>query len=317
MKLQVTQLRLEAEQVISVVLRNPTGDRLPHWEAGAHVEVTLPSGLIRHYSLCGSHDEPHSYTVAVLLVPEGRGGSREIHQRLRVGDVLDVSEPRNNFGLLPASHYLFIAGGIGVTPLLAMLEELHGQPVTPSFHFLYGGRTRASMAFIQRLIDVGRDRIDLVPQDMAGLPDLAGALAGSPAGTRIYCCGPPPMLEALERLGSTFPHVTIHFERFTAEVPRNANLRAGDETFDVELARRGVTVTVPADKSVLDAVLEVAPDTLFSCTSGFCGTCETKVIAGAVDHRDELLTQAEQQANTSMMICVSRSRDGAKLVLDL
>ncbi|ORB27718.1 PDR/VanB family oxidoreductase [Mycolicibacterium parafortuitum] len=314
MRLRVTQLRLEADAVISVELRSPTGDRLPDWSAGAHIPVTLPSGTVRQYSLCGSPGDPHSYTIAVLKVDDGRGGSREVHDRIRLGDVLEVGEPRNDFALVDAPRYLLLAGGIGITPILAMVEELRSRPQPPAVTLLYGGRSRTAMAFTDRL--AGLDAVALHPQDEVGLPDLEGAFAESPAGTAVYCCGPPAMLSAVREIAARYPDLPLHIEQFTAATPA-ATAAAEDGAFEVELARTGVTVTVPADQSVLDAVLAVAPDTPFSCTSGFCGTCETKVLSGRVDHRDDLLSDDERRANASMMICVSRAERGAKLTLDL
>ncbi|MCK0175389.1 PDR/VanB family oxidoreductase [Mycolicibacterium sp. F2034L] len=314
MKLRVTQLRWEAEDVVSVVLRSPAGDRLPTWTPGAHVAITLPSGLVRQYSLCGPAEDPYSYTIAVFLVGDGRGGSREIHQRLRIGEVLDVGEPRNDFALAEAPGYLFLAGGIGITPILAMIEALRdGQGAAPPWRLVYGGRSRAAMAFVDRLGTV--DAVAVVAQDEAGLPDIAAALADCPAGTAVYCCGPPAMIAAVQDACAAHPELSLHVERFAAaarEVPAVA-----DGAFDVELVRSGVTVTVPADRSVLDAVLEVAPDVAYSCAAGFCGTCETKVLAGDVEHRDELLSEDEHQTNATMMICVSRARPGSRLTLDL
>lgn len=314
MKLRVTQLRLEAAGVVSVVLRSPTGDRLPAWTPGAHVALTLPSGLVRQYSLCGPAEDAHSYTIAVLLVGDGRGGSLEIHQRLRIGELVEVGEPRNNFALSDAPGYLFLAGGVGITPILSMIESLRARSEPPPSRLIYGGRSREAMAFLDRLHAV--EGVDVVPQDEAGLPDIAGALAESPPGTAVYCCGPPAMLAAVDEACARHPELVLHIERFTAAVGESAP-PAGDGAFDVELARSGITVTVPADVSVLDAVLEVNPDVPFSCTAGFCGTCETKVLAGAVDHRDDLLSENERRANTTMMICVSRSAGGDKLTLDL
>ncbi|WP_349269084.1 ferredoxin [Mycolicibacterium parafortuitum] len=314
MRLRVTQLRLEADAVISVELRSPTGDRLPDWSAGAHIPVTLPSGTVRQYSLCGSPGDPHSYTIAVLKVDDGRGGSREVHDRIRLGDVLEVGEPRNDFALVDAPRYLLLAGGIGITPILAMVEELRSRPQPPAVTLLYGGRSRTAMAFTDRL--AGLDAVALHPQDEVGLPDLERAFAESPAGTAVYCCGPPAMLSAVREIAARYPDLPLHIEQFTAATPAET-AAAEDGAFEVELARTGVTVTVPADQSVLDAVLAVAPDTPFSCTSGFCGTCETKVLSGQVDHRDDLLSDDERRANASMMICVSRAERGAKLTLDL
>jgi ferredoxin-NADP reductase len=313
-KLRVTQLRLEAADVVSVVLRGTDGDRLPSWEPGAHIAVTLPSGLVRQYSLCGAADDPYSYTIAVFLVGDGRGGSREIHERLRIGEVLDVAEPRNNFALTDAPRYLFLAGGVGITPILSMVESLLAQSDPPPWRLVYGGRSRTAMAFVDRLRTL--DGVDLVPQDEDGLPDIVGALAASPPGTAVYCCGPPAMLAAVDEACARHPELTVHVERFSAAAGEPAPT-AGDGAFEVELARTGTTVTVPGDMSVLDAVLEVKPDTAFSCTAGFCGTCETKVLAGQVDHRDDLLSDNERQSNTTMMICVSRSLGGGKLTLDL
>ncbi|WKG01461.1 PDR/VanB family oxidoreductase [Mycolicibacterium sp. HK-90] len=313
MKLHVIQLRLEATEVISVVLASPTGDRLPEWAAGAHIAITLPSGRVRQYSLCGPRDDPYHYTIAVLRVADGRGGSREIHEMLRIGDVVEVGAPQNAFALGPAARYVFIAGGIGITPISAMIDELRGAPGGPAFTLVYGGRNRAAMAFADRL--AGMDGVELVPQDEMGLPDLDRVFADSPAGTHVYCCGPAAMLTAVGELSARYPAVELHVERF-ATAPQPPADPAGDGAFEVELARSGATVQVRPDQSVLEAVLEVAPDTAFSCTGGFCGTCETKVLAGEIDHRDDLLTEAERAANTSMMICVSRSR-GGKITLDL
>ncbi|MBU8827312.1 PDR/VanB family oxidoreductase [Mycolicibacterium goodii] len=310
MKLHVTQLRLEAAGVISVTLRSPDGDRLPAWAAGAHVALTLPSGRVRQYSLCGAPDDPYSYTVAVLHVTDGRGGSREIHENLRIGQILEVGEPQNNFELVEARQYLFIAGGIGITPILAMMDSLRAAGDPAPFRLIYGGRTIASMALLDRLS--GFDDVEVLPEDTAGVPNLAAAFAACPAGTRVYCCGPAPMLDAARVAAAEYPGLTLHTERFSAGVREST-----DGAFEVELVRTGVTVTVSKDMSVLDAVLAVAPDTPFSCTAGFCGTCETKVLAGEVDHRDDLLTNDEREANATMMICVSRSKTCGKLALDL
>ncbi|KUI24820.1 iron-sulfur protein [Mycobacterium sp. IS-1742] len=317
MRLRVTQLGLEADGVISVTFRDPQGAPLPPWTAGAHLSITLKSGLVRQYSLCGPGDDPSGYTVAVLLVVDGRGGSREVHEQLRVGDLVEVEAPRNNFALTPAPEYLFLAGGIGVTPIAAMLDELHALHDSPRYRLVYGGRTLSSMAFVDRLTALGGDRVELVPFDERGLPDLTGALEGCAPGTHVYCCGPAAMISAVQEATSRYPDVVLHVERFSASADAESGPLVTDGSFEVELARSGMTITVPPDRTVLDAVLDALPDTAFSCTSGFCGTCETKVLGGAIDHRDDLLTDAERQANTSMMICVSRSKDNARVVLDL
>ena len=317
MKLQVIQIRLEADQIISVVLRDPAGDPLPEWAPGAHLALTLPSGLVRQYSLCGDREDRHTYTVAVLKVGDGRGGSREIHERLRVGDLVDVDTPRNNFGLEPAPHYLFVAGGIGITPIIAMIDAVQADH-TATYQLLYGARNRAALAFTDRLAALGKATVELIAQDEAGLPDIAAAMATCPPGTRVYCCGPPAMLSTIQQISANFPDLVLHFERFAAAPELEQTVLTGvDGPFTVELARTGTTVVVGEGETVLDAVLAVAPDTAYSCTSGFCGTCETKVLAGEVDHRDSLLTEGERASNSTMMICVSRSKDRTKLTLDL
>jgi ferredoxin-NADP reductase len=314
MKLLVVALRLEADHIISMTLRDPDGARLPAWEPGAHLAITLPSGKVRQYSLCGDRHDRYTYTIAILKVAEGRGGSREIHEQVRIGHLLAVGEPRNDFVLEPAPHYLFLAGGIGVTPIVAMIESLRSAG-NLDYRVVYGARTRSAMAFTGRLLDGGGARVQLVAQDEAGAVDIAAAMASSPPGTHVYCCGPPAMLAAVQDIAARFPGFSVHIERFAA-APREQPA-AVETPFEVELARTGVTVTVGPEDTVLDAVLEVAPDTPYSCTAGFCGTCETKVLAGQVDHRDDLLTEDERAANTSMMICVSRVTGGTKLTLDL
>ncbi|MBN0047365.1 oxidoreductase [Streptomyces actuosus] len=287
----VVQLRLE-------------GHGLPRWEPGAHLDLVLPSGLVRQYSLCGDPEDASAYTVATRLVGDGRGGSREVHERVRPGTELQVRGPRNRFPLVEAPSYLFVAGGIGITPVLPMLRSLAERDA--EWRLLYGGRTRASMPFLEEIekLDAGRGRVTLVAEDEAGRPDLATWLGGAPKSAAVYCCGPEGLMAAVEE---RVPRV--HLERFA---PRAA--AGGDVAFEVELRRSGRVVTVPADCTVLDTVRAELPDTAYSCAQGFCGTCRQRVLEGEIDHRDELLTDAER--DDSMLICVSRAR-GDRLVLDL
>ncbi|NNN33465.1 oxidoreductase [Streptomyces sp. S3(2020)] len=275
----VVQLRLE-------------GGDLPRWEPGAHLDLVLPSGLVRQYSLCGDPAETTSYTVATRLVADGRGGSREVHEQVAEGMELEVRGPRNRFPLVKASSYVFVAGGIGITPVLPMLRAL---PDGAEWRLLYCGRSRESMPFVAEL--EGMDQVTVA----VGTPEL-GAL-DVPEGAAVYCCGPEGLMAAVEE---RFPQVRL--ERFT---PRAT---APGAAFEVELRRSGRTLTVPADSSVLAAVRRELPDTLYSCEQGFCGTCQQRVLEGEVDHRDELLTDAER--GDSMLICVSRARS-ERLVLDL
>ncbi|MFE1883890.1 PDR/VanB family oxidoreductase [Streptomyces diastatochromogenes] len=278
----VVQLRLE-------------GGGLPRWEPGAHLDLVLPSGLVRQYSLCGDPEDTSSYTVAIRLVEDGRGGSREVHEQVTEGTELEVRGPRNRFPLVGAESYVFVAGGIGITPLLPMLRAL---PEGTDWRLLYAGRTRASLPFLEEVEKLGRDRVTVVE----GRPDLDALHV--PEGAVVYCCGPEGLMTAVEE---RFPHVRV--ERFAPRVPAD-----GNHEFDIELRRSGRTLTVPADSTVLTAVRRELPDTAYSCEQGFCGTCQQRVLEGEIDHRDELLTDAER--HESMLICVSRAR-GDRLVLDM
>ncbi|MEG3626353.1 PDR/VanB family oxidoreductase [Streptomyces poriticola] len=295
------------EQIADGVVRlRLEGHDLPRWEPGAHLDLVLPSGLIRQYSLCGDPEDTSSYTVATRLVEDGRGGSREVHEQLRAGMELQVRGPRNRFPLTGAPAYLFVAGGIGITPLLPMLRAL---PEGADWRLLYGGRTRASMPFLEELekLDPERTRVTVAAEDETGLPDLDGFLARPPEGTAVYCCGPEGMMAAVgERLPAG---ASLYLERFA---PRRS--AEGEHGFEVELRRSARTLSVAPDSSVLAAVRAELPDTPYSCEQGWCGTCRQRVVEGEIDHRDELLTDGER--DDSMLICVSRAQ-GERLVLDL
>ncbi|MFJ9737435.1 PDR/VanB family oxidoreductase [Streptomyces sp. NPDC101166] len=305
-ELVVAEAESAADGVLALTLRHPLGEPLPEWEPGAHVDLVLGPGLERQYSLCGDPADRSAWRVAVLREPAGRGGSAYVHERLTPGRRVRVRGPRNHFALRPAPRYRFIAGGIGITPILPMLAAAEAAGV--EWTLLYGGRSRKSMAFAGELARYG-DRVTLVPQDESGLLDLGAVLDGLPEGELVYCCGPGPLLDAVEE---RCPPGALHVERFQ---PKEQPPGEGDE-FEVELARSGRTVTVAADVSVLDAVRAAGVEVLFSCTEGTCGTCETDVVEGAVDHRDSVLTAQEREAGETMMICVSRCR-GKRLVLDL
>jgi ferredoxin-NADP reductase len=322
----VDALEPAADGVLTVTLRDPDGAELPRWEPGAHIDVELGmtdrtepglphadgrlgSGVVRQYSLCGEPADRRAWRIAVLREPESRGGSRHVHERLTVGAKLRVDGPRNHFPLLDATEYLFIAGGIGITPIVAMIEatEASGRP----WSLLYGGRRRASMAFLDRLAGYG-DRVSIRPQDETGLLDLGVLPAQPTAGTLVYCCGPEPLLAAVEQRCAGWPAGALQVERFTAR-PCDTSADTG---FDVELAQTGRVVTVAPGVSILRALETAGVAVLSSCQEGTCGTCETAVLRGRVEHRDSVLTEAERNAGDLMMICVSRSRDPL-LVLDL
>jgi ferredoxin-NADP reductase len=295
---------------VALTLRRPAGEELPAWAPGAHVDVILTEDLTRQYSLCGDPADPHTYRLGVLRDPNGRGGSLHVHDRLQVGDVVRIRGPRNNFALAPSPRYLFIAGGIGITPILVMIAA--AEAAGADWRLVYGGRQRASMAFLDELARYG-DRVTVCPQDETGLLDLDTLLGTPQAGTLVYCCGPEPLLNAVEQRCATWPRRALHVERFSAK-PLTAPARA--EAFEVVLARSELTLTVPRDRSILDVVDEAGVGVLSSCAEGTCGTCETPVLDGEPDHRDSVLDEDERQAGACMMICVSRSRS-PRLVLDL
>ncbi|AQS66506.1 PDR/VanB family oxidoreductase [Streptomyces pactum] len=296
-----------ADGVLVLTLRHPLGETLPVWEPGAHLDVVLGPGLERQYSLCGDPADRETWRIAVLREAEGRGGSAYVHGALRTGDKIRVRGPRNRFPLEPASRYRFVAGGIGITPILPMLAA--AEEAGAEWTLLYGGRTRATMAFTGELGRYG-DRVTIAPEDESGLLDLAAVVDDVPQGTLVYCCGPAPLLDAVE---ARCPAGVLRLERFR---PKERATTGPDTGFEVVLARSGRTVAVPPDVSVLDAVRAAGVEVLHSCTEGTCGTCETDVVDGEPDHRDSVLTDGERAAGETMLICVSRCR-GRRLVLDL
>ncbi|MFE6461192.1 PDR/VanB family oxidoreductase [Streptomyces cinereoruber] len=303
-KVRVTARTAPAEGVVELRLE---GADLPAWQPGAHVDLVLPSGLVRQYSLCGDPADTGAYTVATRLIEAGqggRGGSREVHERLHEGVEIEIRGPRNRFPLVPAPAYVFVAGGIGITPVLPMLRA--AEAAGADWRLLYCGRSRATLPYLAEVEALGGGgRTTVVAEDESGLPDL-GFLADVPEGTAVYCCGPDGLMDAV---GAALPEGrTPRLERFSASAT------TGGAPFEVELRRSGRTVAVAADQTLLDAVRAELPDVPYSCTQGFCGTCEQRVLAGEIDHRDELLTDTERDG--SMLICVSRCA-GKRLVLDL
>lgn len=313
----VAQVRLEARGVVSLTLAAADGEPLPSWEAGAHIDVRLPSGTVRQYSLCGDPGAAE-YTVAVLREENGRGGSAEIHDTGLVGRTLPIRGPRNHFPLRSAEHHVFIAGGIGITPVLALAREAARRGASWELH--YGGRSTAHMAFAREVRDLGGGA-DLVAGENL---DLATIVSRAPAGAAVYACGPTGLLAALRKL-CTDTGPALYTEQFTA-VPnartgvgatsQDATGAAQGQAFEVELARTGATVTVEPGTSILEAVRTLRPDVLSSCEEGFCGTCETKVLAGNPIHADGILTERERETGASMMICVGGCAS-RRLVLDL
>jgi len=309
-ELDVASIEAGAEGVAVVTLTLPDGGDLPPWQPGAHVDLLLPNGLERQYSLCGDPHDTGRWRIGVLRDPRSRGGSAFVHEQLASLGKVKVRGPRNHFPLPDAACYRFVAGGIGITPILPMIRQAERQG--RDWRLLYGGRTVGSMAFVDELAAYG-DRIVVAPQDTHGLLDLDSFLRDAPDGTAVCACGPEPLLQALATVCDTVPAVSLHIERF-APVPPSG--QTANTEFDLELRQSGRTVRVRKDQTVLDAIRGLGVPVLTSCENGVCGTCETTVLEGIPDHRDAVLGAQERNNGNTMMVCVSRCK-GARLVLDL
>ncbi|GAA4685621.1 PDR/VanB family oxidoreductase [Gordonia humi] len=306
--IQVVGVEVVAEGVVAVTLADPTGRRLPPWTPGSHIDVILPNGLVRQYSLCGDRWDAYTYRIAVLRETAGSGGSEWIHTQLAEGQILGFGGPRNHFHLVPAERYLFIAGGIGITPLLPMIQQADRLKIP--WKLLYGGRWRRSMAFADELTDA-RGHVDLVPENEFGRPDIADWVGDIEKGTRVYCCGPAGLLDAAERASANWLPHTLHTERFV----NGAGRRADDRPFVVHLQRSGLDLPVAPGTSILDAMAQAGVGVLSSCRQGTCGTCEVAVLAGRPDHRDSMLSETDRDAGDCILVCVSRAHTST-LTLD-
>ena len=313
--LEVTDVQAEARDVVLVELRAPDGAQLPAFEPGAHLEVDLGNHLVRHYSLTNDWRERDRYVIAVGRAAGGRGGSQFVHRSVRCGSRLNVSAPRNNFPLDPlAAGYVFIAGGIGITPIVAMVRwcEAHARP----WRLVYAARSAQRAAFYEPLCQYGAAHLQFHFDDVRGsVLDVRDALSTLAPGEQVYCCGPAPLMQAVSAAIDAIPGAVAHFEYFTLpDEPRTDAAAPGE--FTIELRGDGASFTVPADKSILEVLEDNGYDVPFSCREGLCRTCETTVCAGQPDHRDYVLSEDERRAGKSMMICVSRSLSPT-LVLEL
>jgi len=311
--LEVVVARREtvASDVVALTLADPAGEPLPGWTPGAHIDLELDESLVRQYSLCGTPRARGTWSIGVLRTPDSRGGSERVHDALTEGAKVRVRGPRNYFALVDVPRYIFVAGGIGITPLLPMIESLErrGLPWT----LTYGGRHRASMGFVDELSRYG-DRVRLWPQDEQGFLDLPSILGEPRPDTVVYCCGPEGLLSAVERQCAGWPAGALHVERFTPKAVEPAP--DGDRPFELVLRRSGITTAVPPDATILEVVERAGLSVLSSCRVGTCGTCEQEVLEGEIDHRDSVLTEEDRASGEYMMICVSRCRS-PQLVLDL
>lgn len=311
LQLVVTATSVVADRIRSLTFQRTGAEPLPSWSPGAHVDLTLGGGMVRQYSLCGDPASIDEWTIAVRREDGSRGGSAYIHDSIDVGTVLPARGPRNHFPLVDAAQYLFIAGGVGIAPLLPMLAEATSRG-TP-WRLAYGGRRRSHMAFAQDLLTQYGDRVQIVPEDEDGPLDVPSLMQFDSGGTAIYCCGPEGLVSAVESMHARTRRGALHVERFR---PRRLETPRGTGVFEVEAARSGKVATVAPGTSILDALGSAGVRVLSSCREGICGTCEVPVLAGVPEHRDSILTEAERQSNETMFVCVSRCLS-PRLVLDV
>jgi ferredoxin-NADP reductase len=300
----VTKREPVAPDVVALTLADPGGGLLPSWTPGGHIDVRLPSGRRRQYSLCGPPGRRTDYRIAVRRIADGAGGSIEMHEAYDVGDTLVFEGPRNAFYLGAAERdVLFVAGGIGVTPILPMVRAAAQRGM--SWRAVYAGRSREYMPFLDELVSLDPERVTVWADDERG--GVAGArelLAGVGPVTAVYVCGPTAMLEAVRAARGEFADAPLHYERFSPPPVVDGS------AFELELARSRRVLAVPANRSALEVMRDVDPNTPYSCRQGFCGTCKVKVLAGQVDHRGRVAV-----AEDEMLVCVSRS-GGGRVVID-
>ncbi|WLP93131.1 PDR/VanB family oxidoreductase [Gordonia sp. NB41Y] len=319
------QVVAEDENVVALTLANPDGGVLPRWYAGAHLDLLLPSGRMREYSLCGDPADRHTYRIAVRRIPDGGGGSVEVHDGVGVGDLIQIKGPRNAFPIsLPghgssATRLRFIAAGIGITPILPMITA--AERFGLDWSMIYTGRSLESIPFrdeVARFADRITIRTDDAPgaDGPVGVPTMTELLGPvdpetgrTPSGLAVYCCGPTALLENLRTHLADRPDIELHYERFSPPPVENGR------EFTATIASTGREITVAADESLLTALQRELPDLPYSCRQGFCGTCRQHTVSGAVDHRDNILTEPERETG-QILPCVSRA-GGDRLVLDL
>lgn len=313
MTVQVADVRAEACDVMTLELRAIGAEQLPAFDPGSHIDVHLPNGLLRHYSLTNDWRDKDRYVIGVGRAADSRGGSAYVHSSIRAGMQLKISAPKNNFPIDPAGErFLFIAGGIGITPIMAMIRwcVAEGKP----WRLIYAARSRQRAAFYEQLCALATSEAQFHFDDESGqVLDVAQAIASWTEGERIYCCGPTPLMDAVKIATEHLPSGTVRFEFFTAPEPDPDQT---SDSFTVSLQRSGAEFVIPADKSILEVLEENGFEVPFSCREGLCGTCVTPVYAGEPDHRDYVLTDEERASGKLMTICCSRSKTSS-LTLDL
>jgi cytochrome P450/ferredoxin-NADP reductase len=311
-RVTISDLSYEADDIIRVKIKHPSGKTLPKWSAGSHLDLIV-GDYNRKYSLCGDLSDHNYYEIAILKEHDGRGGSKYFHDALKSGDMVQIVGPKNHFRLDEnADHYILIAGGIGITPIIAMADRLKELNKDYSIH--YAGRSLSTMAFVERLKNDDGNHLNLYPKENGLRMNLHKITGTLQAGQQIYACGPERLLNELDEMSSSWPEGTLHYEHFSSVT---SELNSDHEhAFEVELMDTGITVNVSADQTVLDAILAVGIDVPYDCKEGICGTCEVDVFEGEIDHRDQVLTSSEKRKANRMMTCSSRA-SGNKLKLTL
>jgi ferredoxin-NADP reductase len=315
MELIVRSTHAVTPRITSIELVDPAGAQLPAFTAGSHIEVHLPNGLVRSYSLLNDSRERDRYEIAVLREEAGGGGSAWIHANVRVGDKLEVAPPQNRFEIDEGGdHNILIAGGIGITPLLSMAARFEELGI--DFKLYYATRSREETAFLERMESLFADRLHLHHDggDRARSLDVDALLRVRPPGTHVYVCGPPGLIAAVRTAAREWPQGTVHFELFGNA--RATGTAQENKPFDVHLRKRNLTLHVTAERSILDVLTANGVKVRTVCNDGFCGTCTTRYVSGAVDHRDGVLDDTERAS--VLQVCVSRAQPGTDLlVLDL
>lgn len=321
--LKVARIRRVAEGIQSYELVRDDGGLLPEWEPGAHVDVAVPGGLVRQYSLCGEPDDRARWLIAVQREAEGRGGSRGMHDRVREGDVLAVSAPRNHFALVPAERYVLVAGGIGITPLLAMARVLEARGAAWELHYCTRSPERAAfLPLLTRAPFAPRVRVYHDGGDPGRGLDVRALLARRTEGTHVYCCGPTGLMSAVrDAAAGTWPREALHFESFGGQGadpfgPGASDVFAVNDAFEVEVRSTGRVFEIPRDQTILNVLRAGGLCVPSSCEAGECGTCVTPLLEGEAEHRDTVLTPEARAAQKEIAVCVSRARS-RRLKLDL
>ena len=312
LSVRLTQIRYEGEDIASYEFQAVEGSRLPAFGAGAHIDLFLPDNRVRSYSLVNDPQEQHRYVVAVQREANGRGGSLWMHRQPRVGDIFKISRPANDFPLNEtAKESIFICGGIGITPALAMTHRLNTLGAKWLMHYAVRSRERAPYREDLAQMSGPDSRVTMYFKNEDQFLDVREIIESAPEGAHFYCCGPKGMIDAFIEAGKSRPQAQIHFERFAAA--SEASVNGG---YQLVLQRSGRRVSVPKGKSMLDALLDSNVNVPYSCSSGVCGTCRIRVIDGQPDHRDDFLTVEEKAANHDIMVCCSGSLSQT-MVLDL